>query len=153
MHSNAASVHTTMQLRATNTTMQVHAASIGNARHHEQRPKAAVNGEGDSGTRDGGGGVKMKATAAVAAQRDGEGGRWRPRSWCQQAGEDCRRAELRAMVAEGAERSCRCRCCCCCCCCCCCSADGRSLRPLSPCAREERFRVTNLVSRSASLAY
>ena len=63
-----------MQLRATNTTMQVHAASIGNARHHEQRPKAAVNGEGDSGTRDGGGGVKMKATAAVAAQRDGEGG-------------------------------------------------------------------------------
>ena len=63
-----------MQLRATNTTMQVHAASIGNARHHEQRPKAAVNGEGDSGTRDGGGGVQMKATAAVAAQRDGEGG-------------------------------------------------------------------------------
>ena len=69
MRSNAASVHTTMQLRATSTTMQLHAASIGTARHHEQRLKAATKGERDSGTRVGGGSVHMKATAVGGAAR------------------------------------------------------------------------------------
>ena len=55
--------------RATSTTMQLHAASVGSARHHEQHTKVAAKGESHSGTRVGGGGIHMKATAAGGAAR------------------------------------------------------------------------------------
>ena len=49
--------------------MQLHAASIGSARHHEQHPKPAANEEGHSVTHDGGGGIHMNAIAAGSAAR------------------------------------------------------------------------------------
>ena len=69
MRSNAASVHTTMQLRATSTTSNCTQRALELQGTASSIPKAAANGEGHNGTHDGGSGIHMKATAAGGAAR------------------------------------------------------------------------------------
>jgi len=66
---HAASVHTTMQLRATSTTSNCTQRALELQGTASSIPKAAANGEGHNGTHDGGSGIHMKATAAGGAAR------------------------------------------------------------------------------------